>query len=160
MKKVFFILGVLLSLGMFCACSSDDDIPVVGDEQNSVGSIGNENDEGEDSEVTESSEDCDEKTDSIGLESYICGTIQLIDHEELGKYVFIGGLTMPEGDDKYSYIETVVVPKDEFPLQDYHSGDNIAFVIVEVKSEFPPFRDAMHSYSPSTQYLCSIKLYK
>lgn len=25
MKKVFFILGVLLSLGMFCACSSDDD---------------------------------------------------------------------------------------------------------------------------------------
>jgi len=26
MKKVFFILGVLLSLGMFCACSSDDEV--------------------------------------------------------------------------------------------------------------------------------------
>ena len=25
MKKVFVILGMLLSLGMFCACSSDDD---------------------------------------------------------------------------------------------------------------------------------------
>ena len=26
MKKVFFILGVLLSFGMFCACSSDDEV--------------------------------------------------------------------------------------------------------------------------------------
>ena len=26
MKKIFFILGVLLSLGMFCACSSDDEV--------------------------------------------------------------------------------------------------------------------------------------
>ena len=26
MKKVLFILGVLLSLGMFCACSNDDDM--------------------------------------------------------------------------------------------------------------------------------------
>jgi hypothetical protein len=26
MKKVFFILGVLLSLGVFCACNNDDDI--------------------------------------------------------------------------------------------------------------------------------------
>ena len=159
MKKNFFILGVSLLFGMFCACSSDDGIPVVGDGQNTVGSIGNENDEGENSEVTESGEDGDEKTDSIGSESYISGTIQLIDHEELGKYVFIGGLKMPEGDDKFSYIETVVVPKDEFPLQDYHSGDIISFIIVEVKSEFPnPFRDAMHSYPPSTQYLCSIEL--
>ena len=149
----------MLSFGMFCACSSDDDIPVVGDVQNSIGNSGNENDEGEDSEMTESGEDVDEKTDSTGVESYISGTIQLIDHEELGKYVFIDGLKMPEGDDKYSYIETVVVPKDEFPLQDYHSGDIISFVIVEVKSEFPnPFSDAMHSYPPSTQYLCSIEL--
>ena len=137
MRKVIFVLGVLLSLGVFCACGSDDEVnSAFPDNKN------------------------DEKTDSTGLESYICGTIQLIDHEELGKYVFIGGLMMPEGDDNYSYIETVVVPKDEFPLQDYQSGDNISFVIVEVKSEFPPFRDAMHSYPPSTQYLCSIKLYK
>jgi hypothetical protein len=34
MKKIFFILGVLLSLGMFCACSSDDEIV------NREGSIG------------------------------------------------------------------------------------------------------------------------
>ena len=142
MRKVLFGLGVLLSLELFSACSSDDE----------VNSTPLDN--------YEYSSKNDEKTDSTGLESYICGTIQLIDHEELGKYVFIGGLTMPEGDDKYSYIETVVVPKDEFPLQDYHSGDNISFIIVEVKSEFPPFRDAMHSYPPSTQYLCSIELYK
>ncbi len=25
MKKLLFLLGVLLSLGMFCACSSDDE---------------------------------------------------------------------------------------------------------------------------------------
>ena len=25
MKRVFFVIGVLLSLSMFCACSSDDD---------------------------------------------------------------------------------------------------------------------------------------
>ena len=102
----------------------------------------------------------DEKMDSTGVESYICGTIQLIDYEEFGKYVFIDGLEMPKGDDKYSYIKTVVVPKDEFPLQKYQTGDVIYFNIVEVKSEFPPFRDAMHSYPSSTEYLCSIELYK
>lgn len=30
MKKLLLILGVLLSLGMFCACSSDDDKPDTG----------------------------------------------------------------------------------------------------------------------------------
>lgn len=139
MKKIILFLGVLLSLGVLSACSSDDEVYSTSSKNNSSES--------------------EEKTDSTGTGSYICGTIQLIDHEELGKYVFIGGLKMPEGDDKFSYIETVVVPKDEFPLQDYHSGDIISFIIVEVKSEFPnPFRDAMHSYPPSTQYLCSIEL--
>ena len=127
MRKLLLALGVLLSLGIFCACSSDD-------------------------EVFSTSPDIDE--------NYFCGTIQLFDHEELGKYVFIDVLKMPEGDDKYRYIKTVVVPKDKFPLLDYHTGDIISFVIVEVESEFPSFRDAMHSYPPSTQFLCSIELYK
>ena len=99
-------------------------------------------------------------SDNTEEESYICGTIQLIDYEALEKYVFIGELKMPKGNDKYSHIKTVVVPKDEFPLRDYHTGDIIYFTIVKVESEFPPFRDAMHIYPPSTQYLCSVKLHK
>lgn len=142
MKKVLWVLGMLLSLGFFSACSSDDEVYSAF------------------SKSDENSSESNEKTDSTGVDSYICGTIQLIDHEELGKYVFINELRMPEGDDKYNYIETVVVPKDEFPLQNYKTGDTISFNIVEVLSEFPPFRDSMHSYPPSTEYLCSIKLYK
>ena len=142
MKKVLLILGVLLSLGLFCACSSGDEADSTSLERGDFSSRS------------------EEKTDSTELESYISGTIRLFDHEELGKYVFVDELKMPEGDDKYSYLETVVVPKNEFPLQNYETGDVISFNIVEVLSEFPPFRDAMHSYSPSTQYLCSITLYK
>jgi len=135
MKKVFFIIGVLLTLGMFCACSNDD-------------------------EVNPTSSESDEKTDSNESKTYISGTIRLFDHEELGKYVFIDELKMPEEDDTYSYIETVVVPKDEFPLQNYKAGDVISFNIVEVKWAFPMISDHMHSYPPSTQFLCSIILYK
>ena len=113
-----------------------------------------------DSEVNTTTSISDESTDSVGLESYICGTIQLFNHEELGKYVFIDKLIMPKGDDKYSFIKTVVVPKDEFPLLNYHTGDIIHFIIVEVESEFPPIRDAMHSYPPSTEFLCKIEIYK
>ena len=122
MKKILFITGVLLLLGIFSACSSDD-------------------------------EDTDKS------KAYISGTIRLFDHEELGKYVFIDELKMPKGDTQYSYIETVVVPKAEFPLQHFQTGDAITFKIVEVHSEFPLIRDAMLSYPPSTKYLCSIELY-
>lgn len=142
MKRIAFFMSVLLSLSMFCACSSDD---VVDSTTTNSGDSSSEN---------------DEKTDSTKLESYICGTIQFINHEELGNYVFINELRMPEGEDNYNYIETVVVSKDEFPLQQYQTGDVIYFIIVEVKSEFPPFRDAMHSYPPSKEYLCSIELHK
>lgn len=135
-------MSVLLSVGLFCACSS-------GDETDSSPL-----------ERGDHSSRSEEKTDSTELESCISGTIRLFDHEELGKFVFIDELKMPEGDDKYSYIETVVVPKNEFPLQDYETGDVISFNIVEVKWAFPMFRDHLHSYPPSTQYVCSITLYK
>ena len=67
--------------------------------------------------------------------SCITGTIYIPDQEE--RCVFIGDLHMPNGVDKYSYMETVVVEKDDFPLQKYQTGDVIDFNIVEVKSEYP-----------------------
>lgn len=68
--------------------------------------------------------------------SCITGTIYIPNQEE-ERCVFIGELKIPNGEDKYSYIETVVVEKDDFPLQNYQSGDVIDFNIVEVKSEYP-----------------------
>ena len=85
--------------------------------------------------------------------SCITGTIYSFNHDESDKFVFIGGLTMPG--DKYSYIKTVVVPKDEFPLQNYKVGDIIVFNIVEIMSEYPtPYI----GWERCTAYLCSIKL--
>lgn len=100
-----------------------------------------------------------DEEDTYKSKAYISGTIRLFDHEELGKYVFIDELKMPKGDTKYNYIETVVVSKAMFPLQHFQTGDAITFKIVEVHSEFPLIRDAMHSYPPSKKYLCSIELY-
>ena len=67
---------------------------------------------------------------------------------------------MPK-DSKYSYIEVVAVLKDEFPVQNYHTGDIVDFEIVEVKELIP--RIVLHLftdvYDPD-RYLCSIKLCK
>lgn len=138
-KKLFFILGVLLSLGMFFACSSDEEV----------------------SSVSPSPES-GEKKDSIESESCISGTIIIHEGDEgdenVDNNVFIGYLTMPEGEkDKYNYIKTVVVPKDEFPFQYYQDGDIIDFNIVEVKSTFPPIGPGL--FTP-TAFLCSISLCK
>ena len=107
-----------------------------------------------------SSMGCSNNEENNEVESCVSGTI-LIEPEESGQYVYIGELKMSPENEKYSYIETIVVPKDESPLQDYRKGDVIDFQILEVKSEFPPIRDAMHSYPfPYPEYLCSIKLCK
>ena len=86
--------------------------------------------------------------------SCITGTIYIPDQEVGEKYVFIMELKMPEGNANYSDIEHIVVPKDEFPLQNYQTGDVIDFNIVEVKSEYPP--DPI-GYVRHTVFLCSIK---
>lgn len=43
MKRVLFVISVLLSLSMFCACSSDDEMGDVFGQQLSTNSSGNEN---------------------------------------------------------------------------------------------------------------------
>jgi len=122
MKRALFVLGMLLTFGLFCACSSDDEV------------------------YTEA-------------ESCISGTIILYEgEEEPDDCVFIGYLTMPERvKDKYNRIKTVVIPKDEFPLQDYQDGDIIDFNIVEVKSSYPEIQIGVF---PPTAFLCSISLCK
>ena len=87
----------------------------------------------------------------------ISGTIFLTNGERESQYVFIDVLNYPEGDDKYRRINVVVVPKDEFPLSHYQSGDIISFSIVEVKFSYLDFTDGLHSQTP---YVCSIKLCK
>ena len=87
----------------------------------------------------------------------ISGTIYLVNGERESQYVFIDVLNYPEGDDKYRRINVVVVPKDEFPLSHYQSGDIISFSIVEVKFSYLDFTDGLHSQTP---YVCSIKLCK
>lgn len=69
------------------------------------------------------------------------------DDEEL---VFIRDLNMPAN---YNYIKTVVVPKDEFPLQQYQPGDIIDFKIVSIKSSYPADDQG---FDKPTQYVCSI----
>jgi hypothetical protein len=118
MRKLTIVLSLLLSLGLFYACSSDEE---------------------------------DTSEESIS-ESCISGTI-VYEHDD---FVFVSGLKMPEND-IYSYINTVVVSKDEFPFENYQIGDVIDFEIVDVNYAFPPFKDTLHSYPPSTDYLCSIK---
>lgn len=98
----------------------------------------------------------DDSSASNSNEMCISGTIVAgCDNEESGNCVFIGGLVFPEGDEKYSYIETVVVPKDEFTLHDYKIGDKITFTIVEVKSTYP---ELYIGYERCTAFLCSIKI--
>ena len=46
MKKLVFLLGVLLSLGMFCACSSDDEINDLLEDKSSTDSSGSEDKNG------------------------------------------------------------------------------------------------------------------
>ena len=82
---------------------------------------------------------CSSDDDSAIKESEgmsLSGTIYLLNDD---KYVFIGigGLFFPNETGNYRYIETVVIPKDEFPLEQYQSGDNICFSIVGVKSTYP-----------------------
>ena len=94
--------------------------------------------------------------DNDDVDSCISGTIFLHDLEE--HYVFIGGLSFPKRYSNYNYIETVVVPKDEFPLKDYQSGDAVSFTIVEVKYSLPLIQPALYTYPSPTQYLCSIEI--
>ena len=56
MKKFLLLTGMLLSLGLFWACSSDDDITDVIEGQTTTESTGNENDEGKDSEAADDSD--------------------------------------------------------------------------------------------------------
>ena len=86
----------------------------------------------------------------------ISGTIYLVNGERESQYVFIDVLNYPEGEEKYKNIKVVVVPKDEFPLSRYQTGDIISFLIVEVKSSYLDFTDCYYIY-PS---ICSIKLCK
>ena len=87
----------------------------------------------------------------------ISGTIYLVNGERESQYVFIDVLNYPEGEEKYKNIKVVVVPKDEFPLSRYQTGDIISFSIVEVKFSYLDFTDGLHSQTP---YVCSIKLCK
>ena len=132
MKKVFFVLGVLLSFGLFCACSSDEEV----------------------SPVSSSPENGEER-DSVELKSCISGTICLTDEGDGKDLVFINELQLPKGDDTYSNIKTVVVLKDEFPLIQYQAGDIISFKIIKIWSSYP--RDDQGLDTP-TKYLCSIEL--
>ena len=86
----------------------------------------------------------------------ISGTIFLINGERESQYVFIHVLNYPEEEDKYKHIKVVAVPKDEFPLSHYQSGDIISFLILEVKSSYLKFTDDLYDYP----YICSIKLCK
>ena len=77
--------------------------------------------------------------------------------KDLDKYVFIGVVSMSEEDEAYSYIKTVVVPQNKFPVRRYKGGDVITFRLVEVKSTYP---ESYIGYNPCTAYICSIKLCK
>lgn len=101
----------------------------------------------------------DDSYDTIHKESCISGEIQLFKPLNPGieDYVSIVRLNMPEGDDKYNYIEAVVVPKDELPSRFYHDGVVVDFNIVEVKSPFPFVQTGDY---PPTAFLCSIELCK
>ena len=86
----------------------------------------------------------------------ISGTIFLTNGERESQYVFIHVLNYPEEEDKYKHIKVVAVPKDEFPLSRYQTGDIISFLILEVKSSYLKFTDDLYDYP----YICSIKLCK
>ena len=106
------------------------------------------------------SSDEEEKSPS----SCISGTI-IIDYEVDPDHLLIKDLEMPIGDNKYSFIKIVVVPIDEFPVQDYKTGDIIDFTIDEIKAPIPlmpmPSPDPIStSYTDTYKYLCSIKLCK
>ena len=90
---------------------------------------------------------------SDNFQTCITGTVRLIEHEGLTEYVFIEDLEFPSHDTTYDYIEMIVVPKEEFPSQDYQSGDIISFTIKEIISPFPPF--TQWPYTPPT-YTCFI----
>ncbi|MBQ9677833.1 MAG: hypothetical protein IJV44_06825 [Prevotella sp.] len=94
--------------------------------------------------------------------SCISGTIFIQDPSR--PYVYFDNLKMPK-DSKYSYIEVVAVLKDEFPVQNYHTGDIVDFEIVEVKESLPYWHVhvALYDYgdyADPARYLCSIKLCK
>lgn len=93
------------------------------------------------------------------MESCISGEIQLFrsDNPDLDNYVSIIRLNMPEGDDNYSFIKTVVVPKEELSSCYNHDGVVIDFNIVEIKSPFPPAQTGL--FTP-TSFLCLIELCK
>jgi hypothetical protein len=92
-------------------------------------------------------------------ESCITGKIQNVksDEEVVDNYVFIGVLNTSGEGAKYGYIKTVVVPKEDFPLQYYHVNDIISFDIMEVKSTYPV---NYLGYEKCTAYICTIKLCK
>ncbi|MBQ9230191.1 MAG: hypothetical protein IJ190_03310 [Prevotella sp.] len=93
--------------------------------------------------------------------SCISGTIFIQD--PIRPYVYFNNLKMPK-DSKYSYIKEVAVLTDEFPVQNYQTGDIVDFEIVEVKELLPHVVLAMYDYNHYAnyvdKYLCSIKLCK
>ena len=125
MKKVLFILGMLLSLGMFCACSSDDDTPVVSEELNRTDGVGNENAEGEDSEAADDS-DADSLSNgevkgwtppvdwtSVGRISDLTGYITY--HKDLQAWLFISYWPMAMEDAFHCYYPIEL--GDEFKVE-------------------------------------------
>lgn len=98
---------------------------------------------------------------SIFLSSILCFVCPMVFSQTEAQVLFTCDKTIPsyyvlsdKGNANYSDIEHIVVPKDEFPLQNYQTGDVIDFNIVEVKSEYPP--DPI-GYVRHTVFLCSIK---
>ena len=78
--------------------------------------------------------------------------------KDIKNNVFIGWLEFSEEDEKqFGFIETILVPKNQFPVQDYQFGDTISFRIVEVKSTYP---NPYFGVDECTAYICDIELCK
>jgi len=76
--------------------------------------------------------------------------------KEIEDNVFIGGLKFSEEDEKqYGYIETILVPKEKFPIKDYRIGDVISFKISKIISSYHGIRT-----NPIRSYTCEIELYE
>lgn len=101
------------------------------------------------------SNDEDSNTPNNESDSCISGTI--IYNEEIDNIVLIKELNIPEGNYKYKNLGAIIIPKDEFPFQQYHTGDIISFKIVEVRYTFPFNHE---EFDKPIYYICSIKLCK
>lgn len=142
MKKDFFILGVLISLGMFCACSSDDEVI---DENDGQSLISRNDTINNNTEMTE---------EELALADYCFDGTYTTEFSD-GRIVVWVDENPIEVLSKFGLC-WIAFQKTDLPERDYKEGDHIFFKIKKHSEGYEEY-EFMFGWGMYVRYNCVVE---